>query len=79
MQILPFVGAQRNTALGVNFLGPIVHHFTRPSCIAMAADQTTCLQLVGRNLVRGDSEMKNRVERGLPLPSIWPIHLSNRY
>ena len=59
--------------------GPIVHHFTRSSCIALAADQTTCLQLVGRNLVRRATEMKNSVERGLPLPSIWPIHLTDCY
>lgn len=59
-------------------LSPIVHHFPPPA-IAMVADRATCLQLVGRNVARQASEMKDCVKRGLPLPNIWLIHLMDCY
>lgn len=46
-----------------------------PPAIAMVADRATCLQLVGRNVAKQASEMKDCVKRGLPLPNIWLIHL----
>lgn len=71
-----------NTAQGVNFLrctGSYYPPFYPPLLVAVAADQSTCLQLVGWNLVQGTSEVKNGVELGLPSPSTWPIHLTNCY
>lgn len=58
-------------------LSPIVHHFL--PTIVMVADHATCLQLVGRNVARQASEMKDCVKRGLPLPNIWLIHLMGCY
>lgn len=82
MQILPLLEVTGIRLCVLTFwaaLGPIVHHFTHFSCIAIVADQTTCLQLVVRNVAWQASEMKNCVERGLPLPSIWLIHLTDCY
>lgn len=56
------------------------HFFTR-LCLCRAArpqrhDQTTCVQLVGRNVRAAVPRwMRNCAERGLPLRSIWLVHL----